>query len=1383
MASSPASGPHSDCQLLSAILPNVAIQSGSLFACCRSPAVTCDRDGFITNLDFSNIGLTGRMPDFSSLTQLHHLDLRSNNLTGSVGPLPSSLTILLLDNNKLTGSLPSLPPNLRTFSAPNNGLTDPFPSPLPPSLANLILTNNEISGVIPFDAESLIHFDLNGNCFKNHETFSVTNSLYCSDDCLPLNQVWSWIPQAKCCDPSLDVGVTCNGPHVVKINYTSLLSSETRFVPQINEVTPPAAPALIAVGDSETPIPDESVKNITESSTSSLSAVTWTLDDLKTNFIFNSALISAWLMDVGSLVPNIVSDTFSGHTPTLEFLDSSDGFEVLWSTAAILAIFTGAGSLLTAVAYVHSRQEVTQVNLKSSISSKFESTRLPTDITPTKYDLKITADPGETGFAGSVFIDLQSIGPATNRITLHAADLCFTKSNVSVWNVIADHLDSVSTNLDEPTKEPHYPALNQHHHVHSSSYYISNDGVPLRPSSILRDDKAMTVTFIFPVALTPLDPTRPISLRINYTGEIGLKTMTGFFKSPINNHHDLNKKPSYIAATHFEPVAARKAFPCFDEPQFKALWTISIAAPREYMVVSNNPVEKVTELANGWTVWKFSDGEVQMSSYLVAWGIGKMKAIEQNALVGVDKKSVTVRGFVYEGMSVDDVKFSVDVATKSLKYYEKMLNTPYPMAKLDLWPMPDFAGEGMENMGLCIFNEGGLFVKTAKASQKNEAIVVSDPDHQIYVSNLVAHEVAHHWFGDLVTMKWWNTLWLNEGFAEWAQYLGTNVSHPPWRIYDRFFEMEHELVFQKELGGYTRSVGTAIEEDVERVGEITRMFDELTYNKGAAIIRMFEAHLALTEIDKHHSDTRSISSSIDFTCSPWDRVLRRYLKSSTLGTVLPNDLYGAINTEDETGFVSIAFQRWIEKEGVPVLWVDSAGKVHQERLLAWKSAEESHGTAEPWLIPFVYTHIEYNWRCSKWEVGLFGRKWVGDESDNVLDLQQSVDGNKVAMLANPGRTGLYRFKPADAEFPILAAILKYNHNLIIPIDRAGLVSDLIALTLANYIHPSQSLPVLKYLALERHPTVWKVAIEGLTTLLKTMELHGGYIPLMHFVQSLVFPVADSIGWWASIHASKQMQQPDFFTQQLRSIILPFAANLNHAPTVAMARETFALWSRESKGKSPVTVMFHIQEDLPLLLGIVYGQAIRDDPIHAWEVLRNASRLMPGDFNGIRRDVFARSIMASHLKELVRFNGIPLGTTSSELPLVIRGWLTRLMHIVEFGNQNAVEFAWESLRWGRFLGIDKEDGVVSGKYMFWNSVLKTDIKKLDAVVEAIVGAGWKDGPIWRDAVDLVADGCEGNTFVLKAVKRGLERAEAAGKFRDELGDSLHDWLLMKGNGTS
>ncbi|KAJ3016574.1 UNVERIFIED_CONTAM: hypothetical protein HDU68_012143 [Siphonaria sp. JEL0065] len=293
-------------------------------------------------------------------------------------------------------------------------------------------------------------------------------------------------------------------------------------------------------------------------------------------------------------------------------------------------------------------------------------------VDPVRARLSLSADIDQDVFAASVAFDLM-LKPQLNQkitnITLHAVGLSFDHRNVSLYGYAQA----------TPSKSRHSAASSNHltnylsHDIASThsllSHNVPKDDPPLpalHPTQVIFNPHSETVTLVFPIPLRHQDPSTPLTLHITFTGPIGYKSMRGFFKSPIPSSVLPPNKPKFIAATHFEPLSARRAFPCFDEPHFRLFWTLVVAVPKlkkkdllPIIVVSNRDVESVTEdpRVKGWNVWRFQEGEERMPSYLVAWGIGQVEAVEETALVGTTKKGIKVRGFVYEGVEKDNVRY------------------------------------------------------------------------------------------------------------------------------------------------------------------------------------------------------------------------------------------------------------------------------------------------------------------------------------------------------------------------------------------------------------------------------------------------------------------------------------------------------------------------------------------------------------------------------------------------------------------------------------------------------------------------------------------------------------------------------------------------------
>ncbi|OAY71244.1 Aminopeptidase M1-B [Ananas comosus] len=283
----------------------------------------------------------------------------------------------------------------------------------------------------------------------------------------------------------------------------------------------------------------------------------------------------------------------------------------------------------------------------------------------------------------------------------------------------------------------------------------------LKPSEVVavEEDEILVVGF---------DTTLPIGdgeLRIGFTGTLN-DQMRGFYRSK----YEYNGEIRNMAVTQFEAVDARRCFPCWDEPAFKATFKITLEVPSELVALSNMPVaeEKVDGVVK---TLSFEESPI-MSTYLVAIVVGLFDYIEDNLPDGTK-----VRVYCQVGKSSQG-KFALDVAVKSLQLYENYFAVPYPLPKLDMVAIPDFAAGAMENYGLVTYRETALLYDDRLSSASNKQSVAIT----------VAHELAHQWFGNLVTMEWWTHLWLNEGFASWVSYLAVDSLFPEWKIWTQFLE-------------------------------------------------------------------------------------------------------------------------------------------------------------------------------------------------------------------------------------------------------------------------------------------------------------------------------------------------------------------------------------------------------------------------------------------------------------------------------------------------------------------------------------------------------------------------------------------------------------------
>src|SRR3989338_4959221 len=294
--------------------------------------------------------------------------------------------------------------------------------------------------------------------------------------------------------------------------------------------------------------------------------------------------------------------------------------------------------------------------------------------------------------------------------------------------------------------------------------------------------------------------------------------MRGFYRSQFEHEG----RTKYIVTTQFESTDARRAFACVDEPSAKAVFDVTLIVPKHFCAISNTYETSVKEHKSGYQIIEFAPTP-KMSTYLLAFIAGEFEHIEAKT-----KEGITVRVFATPG-KIHQAKFALDVSVKTLSYFSDYFKVPYPLPVLDLIAIPDFPSGAMENWGAVTYRESAILVDSDHSSLQNKQ----------WVALVIAHELAHQWFGNIVTMEWWTHLWLNEGFATYIEYLAVDKLFPKWDIWTQFStnDLGRALHLDALLNTHP------IEIPVHHPDEIGEIFDEVSYAKGASVIRMLASYL------------------------------------------------------------------------------------------------------------------------------------------------------------------------------------------------------------------------------------------------------------------------------------------------------------------------------------------------------------------------------------------------------------------------------------------------------------------------------------------------------------------------------------------------------------
>ncbi|KAJ3111614.1 hypothetical protein HDU96_005520 [Phlyctochytrium bullatum] len=972
--------------------------------------------------------------------------------------------------------------------------------------------------------------------------------------------------------------------------------------------------------------------------------------------------------------------------------------------------------------------------------------RLPTALMPLEYRLDVEADPEAEGFLGKVVVELKALATTTN-ITLHAVGLSFGVENVTI--VVAR--DAPSTpgggggGGDHPVENPGPLRTPKSPPTASPSPPPNSPPAEFAPKSMVSISGTDMIAFMLPSTLFPADR---VTLTIRYNGTLGYDTARGFFRSPYTvasptlHRRTHKKKPpppttQHLAATHFEPHSARLAYPCLDEPHLKAPFVITVTAPSQLEAASNAPVEKVetVEGRKGWKRWRFAKTR-PMSTYLAAWAVGDVRA---GARGSGGKANVPVRVFAVPGMEKRAV-FALDVALASIALYESRFTVPFPFPKLDLFPIPNFPGEGMENPGLAIIALQALLPPAS-----------APPPFRLYASNLIAHEVAHMWLGDLVTMRTWEDLWLNEGFAEWAQWDGTEAAHPAWKAGDMFWEDEAVVGMEKDGGFWGRAVRPA--RVLER--NVGAMFDDIVYNKGAAVIRMIQSWLDRAEIV--YPTTPSLTNRTDAlppappeeVCGRFCRSLKRYLTKHAESVATTDDLLAALDAEEPSGLISTVVRPWLFQPGHPVVSVDLAtGVFSQQPFTLWHTLAPSANTS--WHIPFSYRYVSRDTSADGMAPPAANvSRTVLIKPDGSARLPPA--GPEIAdplLLANAERVGYYRFLHAEASYVAYAALLSAHPTVVPAPGRAGLVSDTVAMLLSGRLAPRPALTLLGYLSHERDAAVWRAAGGALRRLADALEPHAAFPAFRRFALEVASPCVDEVGF------PLPNATGDFRTGLLRPAVLGVAVRFGRPATLAACFDLLVEVTRGGKVALP--------EFLAGVAQAVVEGAVRFDAFRAVDAVMAdwGAAVAAFGFEAVVAGVAASPHRAHH--EML----IEAATEEGEVPD------PEVLVALAGGSESGHVVAWRRV-------VARWDALVAAR---------GGSRHLGYAVEALVARMDDQGAEFVEAVGLVqgrkggaGDGgvglerwrvpAEREAAVVTAVRRGLERAWAAGEFRRVMGEEV------------
>ncbi len=679
--------------------------------------------------------------------------------------------------------------------------------------------------------------------------------------------------------------------------------------------------------------------------------------------------------------------------------------------------------------------------------------KLPKNVVPDEYAIRIVPDLEKKAFTGSETIKLKA-REAVKQLVLNAADIKVTKATI--------------------------------------------DGKTIPPSAIKADEKEETLTIASELAAGDHQ------LALEFTGKINQRGI-GLYYATYQEQGTGAKKT--MLGTQFEATDARRMFPCWDEPSFRARFQLTAVVPQNFVAVSNMPIEE-QKTTGGAKEVRFA-ATPPMASYLNVFCAGELDAIHA-------KKGDVTHGVVATKGKAEMGRYALESSQQILDYFNDYFGQPYPLPKLDHIAVPGGFGGAMENWGGITYYESALLFDPERSSAQTRQTVYE----------VIAHETAHQWFGDLVTMAWWDNLWLNEGFASW---MGTKVTakfNPDWEVWlaktnPRDPMRRSGIGKEAAMEGDARATTHPIQQPIRTEAEANSAFDDITYRKGMSFLRMLESFLG----EDVFRDG-----------------LRRYMAAHKLSNTTTTDLWNALGEASGKPVVEIA-AAWTQQPGFPIVKVarDAAGKITltQERF----TVHFDNAPPLEWKIPLTYA--------------VPGEPATASMLMTSKSMELPNRAGDRAIKLNVDGAGNYRVQYDEASWKLLLADLP---KLSVP-DRVNLLSDAWALVQADRA------PLSLYLDLvEKLPTKTELAereqimhvFDFTNRLLANTPQREAF---QKFARMVLRPSFDSVSW-----DPKPGEPPKIAA--LRASLIKALGDLDDKEIVAGCRERFEKYLADPKAIPP-----------------------------------------------------------------------------------------------------------------------------------------------------------------------------------------------------------------------
>ncbi|XP_024134397.1 glutamyl aminopeptidase isoform X1 [Oryzias melastigma] len=699
----------------------------------------------------------------------------------------------------------------------------------------------------------------------------------------------------------------------------------------------------------------------------------------------------------------------------------------------------------------------------SDSSGDWKNFRLPDYIKPVHYDLHLEPDLDKDTYTGTVHIQVEVSSP-TRHLWLHIRET-FVSSMPTL-----KMLNSEGGQQDVAVK--------------SCFEYKPEQYVVVEAAE----------------ELAPTAPGQLYQLSLDFQGWLN-GSVVGFYRV-IYTEEGVTKK---IAATDHEPTDARKSFPCFDEPNKKATYSISITHHEEYTALSNMPQEGLPEVVSGNKRKTSFQKSVPMSTYLVCFAVHQFDFVEK-----VSNRGIPLRIYA-QPSQIATAEYAANTTKVIFDYFEEYFNMSYSISKLDQIAIPDFGTGAMENWGLITYRETNLLYDSKESSSSNKQRVAS----------VIAHELVHQWFGNIVTMDWWDDLWLNEGFASFFEYIGVEKAEPSWGMRDIMIigDVLPVMVNDALLSSHPIIV------DVSTPAEITSVFDAISYSKGASVLRMLEDWMG-----------RDLFRD---GC-------RKYLKDFYFKNAKTANFWASLAEVSRLPIADV-MDTWTKQMGYPVLHLsvsDTNAKLNQKRFLLDPNADATQ-PASPfgykWTIPVKWHSVQSNKNMSV----MFDKDSTELE---LMDYSPSTDG---LLKVNNDHIGFYRVNHDDHMWTDISQQLMTDLSEFDAADRASFIDDVFSLARADVVDYGNAFNLTLYLKNESDYIVWSRVSSSIAYLQDMLSFDLSlYAKFQKLFREHVKTIAAKLGWTDDGSQTERL---------LRETVLSIACKMGDQDALNEASNLFNQW--------------------------------------------------------------------------------------------------------------------------------------------------------------------------------------------------------------------------------